>query len=119
MFVLPQLKHYRLTVHDMEPKAYKSGEIVWVLASKRLGWWPARVENVDLLRSDFKKEVSEKTLAVVKYLNEDNYHFIEDAAIICAYNSSCKEEYISLGMSKYQQNPKLLRKPNSEDDTLK
>lgn len=87
----------------MEPKAYKSGDIVWVLASKRLGWWPARVENVDLLRSDLKKDVTEKTIAVVKYFNEENYQFVEDAAIICAYNSSCKEENISLGMSKYPQ----------------
>lgn len=85
----------------MAQSSYKSGDVVWVMASKRLGWWPGRVENVGGLRQELAGDVTEKTIAVVKYLNEDNYQFVEDEAIICAYDSSQKEEYISLGMSKF------------------
>lgn len=84
----------------MEPRNYKSGDVVWVMASKRLGWWPGRVENVDELRQDLVGDVTDKTIAVVKYLNEDSYQFVEDESIICAYDSDQKEEYISIGMSK-------------------
>ena len=84
----------------MEPRLYKSGDVVWVLASKRLGWWPGRVENVEELRQELVGDVTDKTIAVVKYLNEDNYQFVEDGTIICAYDSDRKQEYISLGMSK-------------------
>ncbi len=80
---------------------YKYGDVVWVLASKRLGWWPARVENVDKLTPDLKKDVTEDTICVAKYLNEDNYQFVEDSNQICKYSSDKKEELISAGMSKH------------------
>ena len=70
------------------------------MAGKRLGWWPGQVQNVEKLRQDLAADVTDKTIAVVKYLNEDNYQFVEDKTIICAYNADQKEEYISLGMSK-------------------
>lgn len=85
----------------MEQKIYKSGDVVWVMPSKRLGWWPGRVQNVDDLRQELKGDVTDKTIAVVKYLNEDNYQFVEDETIICAYGSDRKTEYISLGMSEF------------------
>lgn len=84
----------------MAQHKYKVNDIVWVLASKRLGWWPARVENVDKLPPDLKKDVTEDTLCVVKYLNEDNYQFVGDANNVCLYTSDKKEEHISAGMSK-------------------
>lgn len=86
----------------MEQKIYKTGDVVWVLASKRLGWWPGRVENVEQLRRDLVGDVTDKTIAVVKYLSEDSYNFVEDEAIIRAYESDQKREYISVGMSKYR-----------------
>ena len=85
----------------MEPSNYKCGDVVWVMAGKRLGWWAGRVENVEKLRQDLVGDVTDKTIAVVKYLNEDNYQFVEDEAIICAYDSDRKEEYISIGMSEF------------------
>uniref|UniRef100_A0A0P5ER51 Uncharacterized protein n=1 Tax=Daphnia magna TaxID=35525 RepID=A0A0P5ER51_9CRUS len=91
----------------MEPRNYKSGDVVWVMASKRLGWWPGRVENVDELRQDLVGDVTDKTIAVVKYLNEDSYQFVEDESIICAYDSDQKEEYISIGMKKYFEKKRL------------
>ena len=79
---------------------FKHGDIVWVLASKRLGWWPARVENVDKLPPDLKEDVTEDTICVVKYLNENNYHFVLQLEEICKYNAAeKKEEHISAGMS--------------------
>lgn len=77
------------------------------MASKRLGWWPGRVENVDELRQDLVGDVTDKTIAVVKYLNEDSYQFVEDESIICAYDSDQKEEYISIGMKKYFEKKRL------------
>ncbi|XP_057364754.2 enolase-phosphatase E1-like [Daphnia carinata] len=91
----------------MEPRMYKSGDVVWVLASKRLGWWPGRVENVEELRQELVGDVTDKTIAVVKFLNEDNYQFVEDETIICAYESNRKQEYISLGMKKYFEKKRL------------
>ena len=85
---------------EMKSK-FKSGDIVWVEASKRLGWWPGRVENLHDLRDDLKTDVSEKTLAVVKYFNEDNYQFVENDSIIRAYDSAEKDGYITSGMSQY------------------
>jgi len=84
----------------MERRKYKGGELVWVLASKRLGWWPAVVQKLELLKPDLKGDVTNATLAVVKFLNEDNYQFIEDQATICAYDSGQKKDYIAYGMSK-------------------
>lgn len=85
----------------MEPRNYKNGDVVWVMASKRLGWWPGRVENVEELRQDLVGDVTDKTIAVVKYLNEDSYQFVEDESIICAYDSNQKDDYISIGMSEF------------------
>ena len=89
----------------MAAKPFKSGDIVWVQPSKRLGWWPGRVENVSTLRADLRADVTDDTIAVVRYLNEDNYQFVEDCDTICAYNSSSKEEYITLGMSEFRLRP--------------
>jgi len=91
----------------MAAKPFKSGDIVWVQPSKRLGWWPGRVENVSTLRADLRADVTDDTIAVVRYLNEDNYQFVEDCDTICAYNSSSKEEYITLGMKKYFDKKRL------------
>ena len=85
----------------MAAKSFKSGDIVWVQPSKRLGWWPGQVENVSTLRDDLRADVTDETIAVVKYLNEDNYQFVEDSDAICAYNSASKEDYITLGMSEF------------------
>ena len=84
----------------MEKRKYKGGEVVWVLASKRLGWWPAVVQKLETLKPDLKGDVTDATIAVVKFLNEDNYQFILDQTMISAYNSGQKKEYIALGMSK-------------------
>lgn len=83
-----------------EPAKYKSGDIVWVEVSKRLGWWPGRVENQMLLSPALKADITDSTLAVVKYFNEENYKFVEEPATIRPYNSATKDELISFGMSK-------------------
>merc|ERR1712136_461449 len=91
----------------MAAKSFKSGDIVWVQPSKRLGWWPGQVENVSTLREDLRADVTDETIAVVKYLNEDNYQFVEDCKSICAYISAAKDEYITLGMKKYFEKKRL------------
>ncbi|XP_046441597.1 uncharacterized protein LOC124192399 isoform X2 [Daphnia pulex] len=101
------LHSIRFAACDMEPRNYKCGDVVWVMAGKRLGWWAGRVENVEELRQDLVGDVNDKTIAVVKYLNEENYQFVEDEAIICAYDSDRKEEYISIGMKKYFEKKRL------------
>ena len=87
----------------MEERAkYKNGDVVWVQVTKRLGWWPAVVENLNFISPQLKTEVTDATIAVVKYINEDKYTVVEDRETICPYNSTAKDEYISLGMSKIQ-----------------
>ena len=83
-----------------ERAKYKHGEVVWVQVSKRLGWWPAVVENLKFLNPQVRPDVTDNTIAVVKYFNEDKYSVVEDRETICPYNSSDKDQYISLGMSK-------------------
>merc|ERR1712071_536261 len=63
--------------------------------------------NLHDLRDDLKTDVSEKTLAVVKYFNEDNYQFVENDSIIRAYDSAEKDGYITSGMKKYFEKKRL------------
>lgn len=53
-----------------------------------------------LLRPELKADVTDNIVAVVKYFNEENYNFVEDKTKICAYNSSQKDDFITVGMSK-------------------
>ena len=59
------------------------------------------MQKLEILKPDLKGDVTNATIAVVKFLNEDNYQFIEDPATICAYDSGQKKDYIAYGMSKY------------------
>lgn len=85
---------------DLCKHAQRQLDIIKGILLIRLGWWPARVEQQSKLPDDLKEATTDKTLCVVKFLNEDNYQIIEDRSIICTYNSGQKEEHISAGMSE-------------------
>lgn len=86
----------------MDEIKFKIGEIVWVHVSKRLGWWPGHVENIQRLRQEIKADVTSDTIAVVRYLNEDNYNIVKDKKTIYPYNHEQKDEFITYGMSKFK-----------------
>jgi hypothetical protein len=46
------------------------GELVWILASKRLGWWPAVVQKLEILKPDLKEDITTPTSPSLNFLTK-------------------------------------------------